>query len=62
MPAKSKAQQQAAGIALSVKEGKSPKGKLHGASKQMAQSMSEAELRKMASTSRKGKPGHKSSS
>ena len=60
MPAKSKAQQEAAGIALSVKEGKSPKSKLHGASKQMASSMSESELKKMASTSRKGKPEHKS--
>lgn len=60
MPAKSKAQQQAAGIALSAKEGKTPKSKLRGASKQMAQSMSESELHKMASTSRKGKPGHKS--
>jgi hypothetical protein len=60
MPAKSKAQQQAAGIALSVKEGKAPKSKLHGASKQMEQSMSESELKKMASTSRKGKPEHKS--
>ena len=60
MPAKSKAQQQAAGIALSAKEGKTPKSKLRGASKQMAQSMSESELKKMASTSRKGKPEHKS--
>ena len=60
MPAKSRAQQQAAGIALSAKEGKTPKSKLRGASKQMAQSMSESELKKMASTSRKGKPEHKS--
>jgi len=59
MPAKSKAQQQAAGAALSVKEGKAPKSKLRGASKQMAQSMSESELRKMASTSRKGKSEHR---
>jgi len=59
MPAKSKAQQEAAGAALSVKEGKAPKSKLRGASKQMASSMSESELRKMASTSRKGKPEHK---
>lgn len=62
MPAKSKSQQQAAGIALSVKEGKSSNSKLRGASKQMAQSMSESELRKMASTSRKHKPAHKSKS
>jgi uncharacterized protein DUF3008 len=57
MPAKSKAQQEAAGIALAVKEGKAPKSKLHGASKSM-ESMSESELKKMASTSRKGKPEH----
>jgi len=62
MPAKSKAQQQAAGAALSVKEGKTSKSKLRGASKQMAQAMSESELRKMASTSRKDKPKHKSRS
>jgi hypothetical protein len=59
MRAKSKAQQEAAGIALSVKEGKAPKSKLRGASKSMS-SLSECELRKMASTSRKGKPEQKS--
>lgn len=62
MPAKSRAQQQAAGAALSAKEGKTAKSKLRGASRQMAQSMSENELRKMASTSRKDKPEHKSKS
>lgn len=61
MPAKSKAQQQAAGIALSAKEGDTPKSKLKGASKSMYKSMSEKELKKMASTSRKGKPKHASS-
>ena len=59
MPAKSKAQQMAAGAALSAKRGDTPKSKLRGASKQMAQSMSEKELKKMASTKRKGKPQHK---
>lgn len=58
MPAKSKAQQEAAGIALAVKEGKKPKSSLKGASKSMESSMSEKELKKMASTSRKGKPEH----
>jgi hypothetical protein len=58
MPAKSKAQQEAAGAALSVKEHKRPKNSLRGASKEMYKSMSEDELRKMASTSRKGKPEH----
>ena len=56
MPAKSQAQQKAAGAALSAKRGDTPKSKLEGASKQMAESMSEKELDKMASTKRKGKP------
>ena len=56
MPAKSKAQQKAAGAALSAKRGDTPKSSLRGASKQMAESMSEKELDEMASTRRKGKP------
>ncbi len=56
MPAKSGAQQKAAGAALSAKRGETPKSKLQGASKQMERSMSETELEKMASTKRKGKP------
>lgn len=62
MPAKSKAQQKAAGAALSAKRGDTPKSKLKGPSKQMADSMSEKELEKMASTERKGKPEHASQS
>ncbi len=62
MPAKSGAQQKAAGAALSAKRGDTPKSELKGASRQMAQSMSESELKKMASTKRKGKPEHKSKS
>lgn len=58
MPAKSGAQQKAAGAALSSKRGETPKSKLKGPSKQMAESMSEKELEKMASTKRKGKPEH----
>ena len=58
MPAKAKAQQMAAGAALSAKRGDTPRSKLRGASKQMAQSMSEKELEKLAHTKRKGKPGH----
>jgi hypothetical protein len=61
MPAKSKAQQEAAGAALSAKRGDTPKSKLKGASKSMM-SMSEKELDKMASTKRKGKPEHASKS
>jgi hypothetical protein len=56
MPAKSKAQQKAAGAALAAKRGEVKKSKLRGASRQMASSMSETELRKMAKTKRKGKP------
>ena len=59
MPAKSAAQQMAAGAALAAKRGDRPKSSLKGASKSMAQSMSQSELEKMASTKRKGKPEHK---
>ena len=58
MPAKSKAQQKAAGAALSAKRGDAPKSKLKGASKGMAESMSEKQLEELASTKRKGKPEH----
>lgn len=58
MPARSKAQQKAAGAALSAKRGDTPKRKLRGASKQMEASMSEKELKEFASTQRKGKPDH----
>lgn len=57
MPAKSAAQQKAAGAALSAKRGDTPKSKLKGASKSMM-SMSETELKKMAHTKRTGKPEH----
>ncbi|PKP88478.1 MAG: DUF3008 domain-containing protein [Alphaproteobacteria bacterium HGW-Alphaproteobacteria-17] len=56
MPAKSKAQQKAAGAALSANRGDTPKSKLKGASKEMADSMSETELEELASGSTKGKP------
>ena len=59
MPAKSKAQQKAAGAALSAKRGQTPKRKLKGASRSMADSMSESELKKMASTKRKSLPKKK---
>ena len=58
MPAKSKAQQKAAGAALSAKRGDTPKSQLKGASKGMAESMSEKQLEELASTKRKGKPEH----
>lgn len=60
MPAKSKAQQKAAGAALSAKRGDTKKSELKGPSKSMYESMSEKELDKMASTKREGKPEHAS--
>lgn len=58
MPAKSKAQQKAAGAALAVKRGEAGKSALKGASKEMHDSMTEKELEELASTKRKGKPEH----
>ena len=58
MPAKSAAQQMAAGAALSAKRGDTPKTALKGASKQMEKSMSKKELEELAHTKRKGKPEH----
>jgi hypothetical protein len=58
MPAKSQAQQKAAGAALAAKRGEVPKSKLKGASKSMAESMSEDQLEALAATKRKGKPEH----
>jgi hypothetical protein len=60
MPAKSQAQQKAAGAALSAKRGDTKKSELKGASKSMYESMDKKELEEMASTKRKGKPEHKS--
>ena len=61
MPAKSAAQQKAAGAALAAKRGEVPVGDLQGASKSMYESMTEKELDELASTKRKGKPEHVSS-
>jgi hypothetical protein len=47
MPAKSGAQQKAAGAALSVKRGNTKVSDLQGAAKDMYDSMSEKELEKM---------------
>lgn len=58
MPAKSKAQQKAAGAALAAKRGEAKKSDLKGASKSMVESMSEKQLHDLASTKRKGKPEH----
>lgn len=59
MPAKSKKQQMAAGAALSAKRGERSKSSLKGASRQMAESMSKAELERMASVKRKKLPTRK---
>lgn len=56
MKAKSKAQQRAAGAALAVKRGESPKSELQGASLEMYDTMTEEELEEMASTSHDGLP------
>ncbi|MGB3795519.1 MAG: DUF3008 family protein [Alteraurantiacibacter sp.] len=56
MPAKSKAQQKAAGAALSAKRGDTKVSDLQGASKEMYDSMSEDELEDFASTGRSDLP------
>lgn len=58
MPAKSKAQQKAAGAALAAKRGETKRADLKGASRQMYDSMSEKQLDDFASTKRKGKPDY----
>ena len=58
MPAKSAAQQKAAGAALSARRGDTPRSELRGASRQMAESMTEKQLEEFAHTKRKGKPEH----
>ncbi|ANW00878.1 DUF3008 family protein [Bradyrhizobium icense] len=60
MPAKSRAQQKAAGAALSAKRKETKVSDLKGASKSMYRSMSERQLEDMALTKRKGKPEHRS--
>ena len=58
MPAKSKAQQKAAGAALAAKRGEQSASELVGAAQEMYRSMSEQQLEELASTKRKGKPEH----
>ncbi len=59
MPAQSKAQQKAAGAALSAKRGETKKTELNGASREMYESMSEEQLAEFAETKRKGLPEKK---
>lgn len=60
MDARSKAQQRAAGAALSAKRGETKVGDLQGASRDMHDSMTEAELEEMASTGHDHLPERKS--
>jgi Protein of unknwon function (DUF3008) len=62
MPAKSKAQQKAAGAALAAKRGETKVLDLKGASKKMYDTMSEGELEDLAQAERKDLPGKKGSS
>jgi len=59
MPAKSKAQQKAAAMALAAKEGKVPPSRLKGAAKLMYKSMTKQQLREFAKTKRKNLPRRK---
>ena len=56
MPAVSKAQQRAAGAALSAKRGDTKPSELKGASREMHDSMSEKELEELADTKRRDLP------
>lgn len=60
MPAVSKAQQRAAGAALSAKRGETKVSELKGASREMYDSMSEKELKEFAETERHDLPEKKS--
>jgi len=58
MPARSKAQQEAAGAALAAKRGETKVSELKGASREMYESMSEQQLEEFAATKRKSLPEH----
>jgi hypothetical protein len=60
MPARSKAQQKAAGAALAAKRGEVPKAKLKGASREMYETMTEKELDELATVKRSKLPEHAS--
>jgi hypothetical protein len=61
VPAKSKKQQMAAGAALAAQRGERSRSSLKGASRQMAESMSEDQLEEFAGTKRKNLPKKKRS-
>lgn len=58
MPARSQAQQRAAGAALSAKRGETRPDDLHQAARDMYDSMTEEELEDLASTKLDGLPDH----
>lgn len=58
MPAKSKAQQKAAGMALAAKRGEMKVSELQGAAREMYDSMDERQLEEFAETKLAGKPEH----
>lgn len=58
MKAQSKAQQRAAGAALSAKRGETNPDELRGASQEMFDRMTEEELEEIASTERQDLPEH----
>ena len=58
MPAKSQAQQKAAGAALAAKRVEVPKAKLKGASREMFETMTEKELDELATVKRSKLPEH----
>jgi hypothetical protein len=59
MPAKSKAQQMAAGAALAAKRGDASVSSLKGAAREMYDSMTEEQLEDFAGTDRKNLPNRK---
>jgi hypothetical protein len=59
MPAKSKNQQEAAGMALSAKRGEIPVSRLKGAAKDMHESMTTDQLEELARTKTEGLPEKK---
>lgn len=58
MPARSQAQQRAAGAALAAKRGEIDQEDLQGASRGMFDSMTEEQLEELASTRLEGLPEH----
>lgn len=59
MPARSRAQQKAAGMALAAKRGEIPVSELWGAARSMYESMTAQQLEDFASTERSDLPEHK---